>query len=164
MMSAMEIRHELRYDVAPERVYAMLTDPAFRHRVCDAMRVVSRDISIEQEGDVVLVRVDMLQASAGVPGFARKVVGEQTRILQTESWTGGRTADLRVEIPGRPGRVAGRTTLSGVGSGTAEYFEGEARISVPFIGGQLERLIQGLFIRGMETERQVGVEWLKAAG
>ena len=34
MMTAMKMRHEIRYDASPADVYAMLSDPAFRQRGC----------------------------------------------------------------------------------------------------------------------------------
>jgi hypothetical protein len=160
MMSAMKIRHQLQYDAAPDDVYAMLGDPAFRDRVCDAMDVVSRDISIEPRDGGMSVRIDMVQRTQGVPGFAKKVVGDETRIIQTETWTAGRGADLEVEIPGKPGHVRGRITLGPDGAGTVEAFAGEAKINIPLVGGKLEGLIERLFTRGMDTEQRVGAAWL----
>jgi uncharacterized protein YndB with AHSA1/START domain len=161
MMAAMRIRHDLHYDASPEAVFAMLTDPAFRNRVCDAMDVVSREVSTDPGSDgTTSVRIDMLQRTKGLPGFARKVVGEESRVIQSEQWS-GHTADLSVEMPGKPGHVTGRTTLSSEGSGTVETFEGEVKVSIPLIGGKLESLVAGLFTDGMDAERAVGVAWLK---
>lgn len=164
MMAAMRIRHELHYDASPDAVFAMLTDPAFRDRVCDAMRVVSRDVSIAAGHDgTTAIRIDMLQRTTGLPGFARKVVGEESRLIQTEQWR-GHTADLAVEMPGKPGHISGRTTLSPEGTGTVETFEGDVTVSIPFVGGKLEALVSGLFTAGMDAEHAVGVAWLTGAG
>jgi uncharacterized protein YndB with AHSA1/START domain len=160
MMCAMKIRHQLKYDAAPAEVYAMLSDPAFRNRVCAAMDTVSHDVSVTPSGDGMAVRIDMVQPTSGVPGFAKKIVGDQTRIVQSERWTAGRGADLEVEIPGKPGHVRGRIALDGDASGTVESFEGEATVSIPLLGGKLEGLIAKLFVRGMDTEQRVGAAWL----
>jgi hypothetical protein len=160
MMTAMKIRHELRYDAPPAEVYAMLTDPAFRTRVGESMDVASQDISVTPTGSGVDVRIDMEQRTKGLPGFARKIVGDRTRVIQSESWQVEQGADLEVAIPGKPGHIRGRTTLAADGSGTLETFEGEATISIPFVGGKLEGLIERLFIAGMDNEQQVGARWL----
>lgn len=177
MMAAMKIRHQLNYDASPDEVYAMLADPAFRTRVCEAMDTVSQEVSVDRGGTggrtatddtdgtdgtdgALTVRIDMVQRTVGVPGFAKKIVGDQTRIIQSEHWTGRRAADLELEIPGKPGHVRGRITLSGDASGTVETFEGEATVNIPLVGGKLEGLIHRLFVDGMDTEQRVGAAWL----
>ena len=156
----MRIRHQLKYDASPEDVYAMLSDPAFRQRVCAAMDTVSHDIAIDETDAGMSVRIDMVQHTHGVPGFAKKIVGDQTRIIQSEQWADIRAADLQVEIPGKPGHIRGRITLTGDASGTVEAFEGEATVSIPLVGGKLEGVIEKLFLKGMDTEQGVGVAWL----
>lgn len=164
MMTAMKIRHVLRYDAPPAEVYAMVTDPAFRERVCEALGVVRQDVSVRPTAVGCDVRIDMAQRTEGIPGFARKVVGEETRVVQSESWRAAAGADLQVEIPGKPGHIRGRITLAGNGAGTVESFEGEATIHIPLIGRKLEGLIEGLFIEGMDTEQAVGERWLAGGG
>jgi len=156
----MRIEHQLRYDVPRDQVYAMLGDRDFREQVCQAMHVVRADVDIRSTADGMDVRIDMVQHTHGVPSFAKKFIGDETRIIQSESWVAGEGADLTVEIPGKPGHVTGRITLADEGPGTVETFVGEAKVSIPLIGGKLEGLIQGLFVDGMDTERGVGVRWL----
>ena len=156
----MRIRHQLKYDASPEDVYAMLSDPAFRQRVCAAMDTVSHDVAVDETDAGMSVRIDMVQHTHGVPGFAKRIVGDQTRIIQSEQWAETRAADLQVEIPGKPGHIRGRITLSGDASGTVEAFDGEATVSIPFVGGKLEGVIEKLFLKGMDTEQGVGAAWL----
>jgi uncharacterized protein DUF2505 len=156
----MEIRHELHYDAPPAEVYRMLADPQFRAAVCDAMHVVDQDVSITANPTGMDVRLDMAQRTAGIPAFARRIVGDTTRVIQSESWEAEKGADLRVEIPGKPGHIRGRITLSALGDGTTESFVGEATIGIPLVGRRLEGLIEKLFIEGMDTEQAVGARWL----
>src|SRR4051794_37537227 len=159
----MEIRHELTYDAPPDDVRTMLADPDFRARVCEAMDVTGQDVSIDPTGarphDDMRVRIDMQQRTQGLPGFARRIVGDRTRVIQSEHWR-GHEADLQVEIPGRPGDIRGHISLSPTGVGTTESFEGRATIRVPLVGGRLEGLIHKLFIAGMDTEQAIGRRWL----
>jgi hypothetical protein len=157
---SMRIRHELRYDAPPGEVYAMLCDPAFRTEVCRALDVVHEEVSVEPTATGVDVRIDMAQRTIGIPAFARKVVGDETRVIQSERWQAARGADLQVEIPGKPGHIRGRITLAAEGRGTVESFDGEATIKVPLVGGRLEGLIERLFIAGMDAEQAVGARWL----
>lgn len=156
----MLIRHELTYDASPEDVYDMLSSPAFRERVCEAMDTASHDVSVDRTEDGMSVRIDMLQRTQGLPGFATKIVGDKTRIIQTEKWVAAQSAELAVEIPGKPGHIRGSITLRGDGSRTVEAFLGEAKINLPLVGGKVEGLIKRLFIRGMDTEQRAGAAWL----
>jgi uncharacterized protein YndB with AHSA1/START domain len=157
----MEIRHQLQYDASPDEVYAMLTDRAFREKVARALGTVSHEITVEPTDSGHRVGIDMVQPTHGVPGFAKKIVGEQTRVVQSEQWVAGTGAALEVEIPGKPGHVRGNITLLAEGARTVEAFKGEAKIGIPLVGGKLEKLIEQLFIDGMDTEHRVGLAWLR---
>ena len=160
----MQIRHELRYDAPADAVYAMLGEEGFRRQVCDAMDVEGAEIALGAAGGSGRhVRIDMLQRTAGLPRFATRIVGERTRVIQSESWSvqaDGYDAELDLAIPGRPGRIQGRITLRQRGTTTVETFEGQAVIHVPLIGGRVERLVEELFIEGMDTEQRLGARWL----
>lgn len=160
MMSAMKIRHEIRYDAAPEEVYAMLADPGFRQKSCDAMGVLSCQIRIEPSATGMTVVIDQMQPTQGVPSFAKKIAGDSTRAVQTEEWTSHTEATLTVRTPGKPTEIEGRLSLVADGSSTVEVFEGEVRAKVPLIGGRLESVMADLFRAGMDKEHSVGVAWL----
>jgi hypothetical protein len=156
----MRITHELRYDAPPSEVYAMLGDPAFREQVGTAMDVARQDVSVERTADGMAVRIDMDQRTQGIPSFARRIVGDRTRVIQSEAWEAEKGAHLQLEIPGKPGHIRGRITLTEFAGGTVESFDGEAVIKVPLVGGRLEGLIKKLFKAGMDTEQSLGERWL----
>jgi len=160
MMAAMTFRHQLKYDASPDEVYAMLCDPAFRERVCEAMHTVSHDVAVDATDTGTSLRIDMVQRTQGVPGFARRIIGDETRIIQYEQWTTDHKADLKLEIPGKPGNVRGRLSLSGDASGTVESFEGKVTVKIALIGGKLEGFVEKLFTKEMDTEHRVGAAWL----
>ena len=70
MMPTMKLRHEISYDAPLADVYAMLADPDFRQASATAMGVISADVTITPNGDGMSVRIDQLQPTEGVPGFA----------------------------------------------------------------------------------------------
>ena len=160
MMSVMLIRHELTYDAPRDEVYAMLADPAFREKVCRAQDVLSVEATVAPQGEGMTVRVDQTQPAQGIPGFAKKIVGDKIRIVQTERWSDTSGAVLDVEIPGKPGHMKGTITLSGDGAGTVETVDGEVKVNIPMVAGKLEKLIVDLFISAMKAEQKVGRSWL----
>jgi hypothetical protein len=137
----MEISHRLLYDAHPGVVFDMLTDPSFRERVCRALGTASYDVSVDRPGGGAHagVRLDLLQRTEGMlPAFAMRIVGSSTRVVQSETWrprgAGGYEGDLAVRIPGRPGGIEGRLTLTR-DHDCVEEFVGTATSGCPWSPG-----------------------------
>jgi len=159
-MRAMKFTHDLTYDASPESVAEMLADPAFRQKVCQAMHAIRHDVSVEGAGAGMSVTVDQTQPSKGIPSFAKKIVGDEIRIVQTESWASAEKADLLVQIPGKPGQLQGSITLDGDSSATTETVSGDIKVSLPLVAGKLEKLIGDMLAAALRTENRVGRAWL----
>lgn len=157
----MRFLHEQRYDAPPADVHAMLSDPTFREKVCLAQRATNATVSIEWDGQAMLVLVDQTRTSEGIPGFARKIVGDEIRIVQREDWSSSSQAALDVSIPGKPGQLTGTILVSGKGTGTSQIIEGDLKVSVPLLGGRLESLVSELLTNALEAELDVGRDWLR---
>jgi hypothetical protein len=160
MMTAMRFSHALSYDAAHDAVAGMLADPAFREKVCVAMHATRWDVTVDGSGPGMTVVIDQTQPARSIPSFARKVVGDEIRIVQTETWTGPSTASLELAIPGKPGGFEGQVVLEQVGAGTRETVTGEVRVRIPLVGGKLESLVEELLRVALRTEERVGREWL----
>lgn len=153
------LSHDLTYDAPLADVAAMLADPAFREAVCDAQHATSRAVSVSGTTESGSVEVTYTQAATGVPAFAKKLVGEEITITQRERWSGN-TAALELTIPGKPGRITGTITLTESGGTTTERVGCDITVSVPLVGGKVERLIEEILRKALTKENQVGREWL----
>lgn len=152
----MKLTHSVRYDAPLAKVYAMLTDPVFREK--SALSQGLTDLAVAVDGDTV--RVDMEQPTTDLPGFARKVVGETSKVVQTESWNGNDRADFSITMPPLPGGIEGTRVLKSDGDATLDTFDGEAQVKIPLVGGKLEKLIGGKLTAGWDNEHAVGTAWL----
>ena len=158
---AKTIRYEMPYDAPVERVAEMLGDPAFREQVCAYQGATSHDVSIEADGDTKDVRISMVQPTAGVPSFAKKIVGDETTVVQEETWTSLVEADVAVTIPGKPGDMTGTAVLEATADGgTVETVELTVKVRVPLVGGKLEGLIADLLLKALKAEHHVGRDYL----
>ncbi|RNL63073.1 DUF2505 domain-containing protein [Nocardioides marmoriginsengisoli] len=156
-----DVRFELRYDGAtPEQVYAMLADPEFRDQVCEFQRYPRREVTITPTGAGMDVKVDQYRPATEVPSFARKLVGEELNIVQTESWSSPTSAALHVTIPGKPGDMKGTVTLTAADGGTTEVVQVTVKASIPLIGGKIESLIGDMLGKALRAENKVGRDWL----
>ena len=159
--AAMKLRHEISYDAPLADVFAMLADPDFRQSSAAAMGVISADVSITPKGEGISVRIDQVQPTEGVPGFARKFAGETTRAVQTEEWDSPSGGSITIETPGKPTSIKGTLSLSESGGRTTETLEAEVKVKVPLIGGKLESLMADLVAAGMDKEQTAGAAWLQ---
>jgi hypothetical protein len=159
MMSAMRLRHELAYDAPPAEVLAMLTDPLFWDKVGDATGALSSTATVGTEGGVTRVVIDQEREVAGVPSFAKKFVGDSTRAITTQLWT-GTEATYVVETPGKPTSIKGTATVAENGAGSTLTYDLDVKAGVPLVGGKLEKLVVELTTEGFEKEQAVGAAWL----
>lgn len=159
-----KVSEELRYDGATlEQVHEMLADPAFRERVCDYQRVKSRTVTVDRQGDRMGVTIDQVQAAQGIPGFARKVVGEEINIVQTEDWLTPEKGDIHVAIPGKPGEMSGTALLTQDPDGVTETVNLAVKVNIPLVGGKLEGLIADMLVKALRAENKVGRDYLTGA-
>jgi uncharacterized Zn-binding protein involved in type VI secretion len=156
----MRFTHELTYDAPPADVRRMLADPAFRQRVCDAMRSVRTEVSIADAGAGLDVVVDQTQPARGIPAFARSVVGDEVRVVQRETWTDASGGSFTVEIPGKPAAFTGTVALAAEGAGTVQTVTGDVKVKIPMLGGRLEGLVGDMLRAALQTEHRVGRAWL----
>jgi hypothetical protein len=157
----MKFRHELSYDAPPDQVFAMLADPEFRRRSCEAMEVISADVELERSAEGFTLVIDQLQNTKDLPSFARAFAGESTQAIQRETWSSSSAGDLVIESPGKPTSAKGTIRLEPDGAGTREVVELEIKVKVPLVGGKLEKLMAEKVAAGMDVEHGVGVAWLE---
>jgi hypothetical protein len=154
--------HDLTYEAPQDAVDAMLTDQAFRERVCDAQGAIRKSVSITEESDGLRVVVDQVQTAEGIPGFARKFVGDEINLVQTETWTDAENAEVEVVIPGKPGEMTGTIHLSESGGVTTERLEMTIQVNIPLVGGKIEKLISDLLRKALLAENAVGRDYLSS--
>ena len=156
----MKFRHELAYSASPAEVFAMLSDPAFREKVCAAQDVVSHDITLTPSGAGFTMVSEQVQNTAGLPTIAKKIAGETTQVVLTEDWADATGGSLEIVAPGKPTTAVGTIRLVAAGDGTTEVVELDVKVKVPLIGGKLEALMGDNIKTGMDVEHTVGAAWL----
>jgi len=157
---ATKLSYDLAYEAPLTEVGRMLMDPAFREQVCDAQGVLRRTVTVGPDGGGMKVVIDQVQAAQGIPGFARKFVGDEIQLVQTERWSDLENGRVEVVIPGKPGQMTGTITLRDSGGTTTETVEMEIRVSIPLVGGKIESLIADLLRKALRAENSVGRQYL----
>ena len=143
MSTKMRVTHELAGDVAT--VFALMTDPSFLERKFAAGG--AKDVTVEREdtadgGTRIVVR---RRVTVDLPGFAAKFIQPTNTVVQTEEWAPAgddatRVCTYRVDVQGVPSRIDGTVTLTPDGAHTRQDVVAEVKVSIPLVGGRLEKL------------------------
>ena len=157
---ATRLTYDLTYEAPLIAVGEMLMDAAFREQVCDAQLALRKTVSVGQDGGGMKVVVDMVQARRGHPGFAKRFVGDEIQLVQTERWSDIENARVEVVIPGKPGQMSGTLSLRESGGTTTETVDMEIRVGIPLVGGKIESLIADLLRKALKAENAVGRQYL----
>lgn len=143
MSTTMRVTHELAGDV--EKVFALVTDPAFLERKFTAGG--AKDVNVVKEATpeggtrLVINR----KVTLDLPGFAAKFVQPTNTFVQIENWSaatadGKRVCMYEVDVQGVPSSIAGTVTLSPDGGQTRQDIEAQMKVSIPLVGGRLEKV------------------------
>jgi Protein of unknown function (DUF2505) len=156
------VSHTLTYPgTTVADVYAMLAEPAYRKAVADYQGVAGFSCDITPDGSGMRARLEQAHGTDRIPSFAKKMVGNEIRFVQDESWSSPSGADIHVTIPGRPGEMTGSTTLTQSGADVVQRVDLSVKVGVPLIGGKLEDLVAGFLTGAFDAENKVGVKWLR---
>ncbi|CAN5793645.1 DUF2505 domain-containing protein [soil metagenome] len=160
----MKFIEQHQYDAPPAAVWSMLSDRGFREEVCRATgaRQWDVDVSTDEGGGTIRVRRVI---PARVSDAVKRFVGETVTIVQTEQWgpatpDGARTADLHLEVEGQPAAMTGAHSLAAQGGGTAFEVAGDLKVSIPLLGGKIEKEIAKAVSAGLAEEHKLGVRYL----
>lgn len=143
-----------RYDADVETVFKLVTDPDFLAR--KYADEGSTDIQVEMEGDGPTV-ISRRKVTLDLPGFAKKVMAPTNTVVQTEAWDpaddpGRRVCRYKVEVQGVPSRIDGTVTLSTDGDGTRQDIVADVKVSIPLLGGKLEKFAVESGVKTLQRE------------
>jgi hypothetical protein len=155
-----KLKHELTYDASMSDVAAMLADPAFREDVCSAQGSTRAMVSVDSDDSGMEVTIDQVRPAKGIPGFAKKFVGDEINIVQEETWSSATEGDIKVTIPGKPGEMVGTARLTEDDGVTTETIDLTIKVNIPVVGGRIEGLISDLLTQALKAENRVGRDYL----
>lgn len=151
------ITQELVYPGATlDQVVRMLMDRGFREAVCEAQKHM---LSYEVTVDGSTVTVDQRQDAGNIPGFAKKFVGAELQIVQSEVWDGPH-GEITVTIPGKPGNITGTADVRQHDDRVVETVVLDIAVNIPLVGGKIAALIAEKLRKTLTVEEATGRAWL----
>jgi hypothetical protein len=160
----MRLHADDQYDAAPDEVFAMFCDREFIRTKYDTLGYPKHElVQLETSDDGARIKTRRW-VPANVPGFAKKLFGDTTEMVQTDVWgpetDGVRHGTWTIEVPGKPVKASGSIKLEPQGDGALVTIDGELRASIPLIGGKIESWAGGEAKETLGAEHAFGVTWL----
>ncbi len=141
----MKFSYSQQFHKGKDTVLSMLCDPAYHKGLQDALGSWDfKQLELDDDGNQFRIKYSyVVKSEVPLPGFAKKVLGENTHATQTETWnraTGRGTVD--VEPRGLPGKIHCDLVIEDDGEGGAtKTFNWDINVKLPLVGGKLEKLI-----------------------
>jgi len=127
----MRFHKEITFPAAPDAVFAMLAETAFRERVAQEAGATTYTVEIEETDTGLRSVLDTSQPSDGLPAIARKFIGREFSLRQEEVWHSPTAGTLTVSLHGTPGSILGTVSLAPAGAGTIQTVESDIKIAIP---------------------------------
>lgn len=163
----MKLEETFNYPAGVEKVFALISDDAFRTKTAEDSKARDVSTTVEQDGgDTVITLVRTQPAtSSKVPDFVKKLIGDTVTIKQVEQWAapsaeGSRTATVTMKVVGKPAGFKGKATLKADGKATEFVVSGDVKVDVPFVGKKVEPLVAKAIEASLRYDVKAGVERL----
>jgi uncharacterized protein YndB with AHSA1/START domain len=164
----MRLKVTHHFDADVESVFALMSDPEFcMRKYADAGATDIRvDSDQRQDGPTLVSR---RKVTVDLPGFAKKVMQPANTVQQTDEWApadgnGGRVCRYKVEVQGVPSRIDGTVTLTPEDGGTRQVVEAEVKVSIPLLGGKLEKFAVDNAVKALDHEAEFTAKELRGGG
>jgi hypothetical protein len=160
MPVATSLSVRLDLPAGPDSAHALLTDPDYVRAVGEGTGGQDVEVSVSPSPDGGLVVESRRALPAQVPSYARALVGDTLRLVETRTFgpagtDGSRDGSASVRFEGAPVSITGPLRLEAGGSGTVLSLELSVSASVPFVGGKVERFAAEQIERAAAKEEQI---------
>ncbi|MEO6020375.1 MAG: DUF2505 domain-containing protein [Knoellia sp.] len=153
----MKFTHRAEYPATVAEVWAVLSTQDFQNAKCEATATGNWTSNVATSGERTRITSERVLPTDDLPDIARSFVGDKLTISEMQTWAapaadGTRTGTLQVHIKGVPLTLKGTVRLSPKGSGSAQEIVGDLKVSVPLIGGKLEKAASEPLMFAARTE------------
>lgn len=138
-------KHEYSSDTAT--VFKVFTDKAYLEKKFAALGAKNINILECEEKDGEFFIKSQRDVPTNPPGFAKKFLKSFNTVVEIDIWELNdgdiKKGTFEVDIKGTPISIKGEMILGGTDEGCVNSIKGEAKVSIPLVGGQIAKFIEG---------------------
>lgn len=163
---ASNFEHSVSYPFSVEALWARLSDEQYWHDLIEATNAEHGSlVSFSHDGNRVTVATKQGVGEENLPSVVTAVRPGDVVIPRTiEFVNSGATVigQMEASVEGAPAKIHGDIMIMG-DPATTEY-HGNCAVSIPFVGGKIERAIIDQVKHLLNAERDATVEFVQGAG
>lgn len=162
---ATKLQHSIDFPCPPaDFAAAVASEQYWNDLVANVAADVSELESFSATGDEVRVVLQQRVPEDKLPSLVTKIRPGDLHIARTVVWsTAGEVISagtFGAEVDGAPAKVKGKQTLEATATGSQVVFSGSVEVSIPFVGGKIEKAIAENVLQLMDAERDYTIEWI----
>ena len=161
---ARRIEHHTTSPHSAEKVFGALVDETYlRDRLASIGGNDAELVTYSSADGKTSYQLKQGVPAEHLPSIAKSMLGGDLVIQRIENWAAG-AGTVEVTINGVPGRLDGAFTITDNGAGSKTTLVGEVKVSIPLMGGKLEKLIAEQVVVLLNKESEFTSEWLANRG
>ncbi len=162
---ATKLQHSIDFPCPPaDFAAAVASEQYWKDLLANVAADASELDSFTATGDEVQVVLKQRIPEDNLPSLVTKIRPGDLHIARTVVWsTSGdviSTGTFGAKVDGAPARVNGTQTLRAAAGGSQVIFDGSVEVSIPFVGGKVEKAIAENVLQLIDAEREYTIEWI----
>ena len=158
--------HSVDYPFSTGRLWELVSAENYW---TDLLKAINGDLGVLEEftrkGDAVTVAMTQVVPEDKLPSIVTTVRGGDLKIPRriVLSYAGGIiTGDTTASVSGVSAGI--KATQSSSGEKASTLYRGEIKVSLPFVGGKIEKVVKDQIVDLFNGERDETVEWERRGG
>lgn len=155
----MKFSYKQTFPKDADTVLKMFCDPAYHEKLQKTLGAMNiRQLEHKDDGTKFRIKLAYdVKSNVPLPGFAKKILGETSSVVQEESWDrSSKKGTINVQVQNLPGTLSSVNTLAESGGTTTKTFNWDVTVKIPLIGGKIEKLVVDDIKTKVEPEQSAG--------
>lgn len=152
--------HRASFPAPVDTVYSTLVDEAFLSaRLRDIGGKAAALLEHVTSDDGATIRLRQGVDAQRLPGAVRSILSGDLVVEREERWRGHESTG-RATISGVPAEIRSQGRLVSRGDGTELVTSAEVKVSIPLIGGKIEKVVAEQVTKLLAAEAEYAEKWL----
>jgi len=152
--------HRATFAATADDVFSILVDEAFlTARLRDIGGKAAALLDHKVDGTNAAYRLRQGVDASKLPGAVKSILNGDLVVEREERWRGFESAG-RATINGVPAQISSRGQLSARGDGAELLIRAEVKVSIPLIGGKIEKVVAEQVTKLLAAEAEYAEKWL----
>ncbi|WP_206192465.1 DUF2505 domain-containing protein [Scrofimicrobium canadense] len=161
----MKFQEDYAYPAAFDRIWQMYQDPDYTVKRLAAAHLDDAQVQVKGDDSKFRVEVSALIPASDLPSVAQRFVKSDVQVTLVEEWTrsgtDAATGTSQIVAKGAPVSFTSQSTLTGAGNETQRSMSGDVKVSIPLVGGRIEKEAVKYVPRLVQGELDASSVWLE---